>query len=129
MPKSQFQAAIVLDPKSASPRASLAGLYLSEGKTDAAEKSLQDAKSALADNPAGYRMLAELYLGQKQWDKALAELASLYSEHPKDPIVGKMFAELLLQQNRLDEASKVTRRAAEKRSFRPRSIDAAWSDF
>ena len=75
---------------------------------DAAEKSLQDAKSALADNPAGYRMLAELYLGQKQWDKALAELASLYSEHPKDAIVGKMYAELLLQQNRVDEAAKVT---------------------
>src|SRR6204780_4776259 len=90
------------------PRASLAGLYISEGKIDAAEKVLQDAKAALSDNPAGYRMLAEFYLGQKQWDKAIAELGSLYSEHPKDSIVGKMYAEVLLQQNRLDDASKVT---------------------
>ena len=44
-------------------------------------------KSALSDNPAGYRMLAEYYLAQHDWDKASAELASLYSEHPKDTVV------------------------------------------
>ena len=103
----------------------LAGLYLNEGKPDAAEKSLQDAKGALADNPTGYRMLAELYLGQTQWDKALAELAALYSEHPKDPVVAKMYAELLLQQNRLDDASKVTDALLKNSPLRSRCIDAA----
>ena len=66
----QYQAAIALDPKDAAPRATLAALYLNEGKKDAAEKVLQDAKTAMADNPAGYRMLAEFYLAQREWDKA-----------------------------------------------------------
>ena len=80
---------------------------MSEGQKDNAEKTLQEAKAALKDNPNAYRMLADYYLGQKDWDKALAEMSSLNAAHPKDPVVSRMYAELLMQQGKMDQASKV----------------------
>ena len=90
-------------------RATLARFYLSEGRKDLAEQSLQNAKNApgLKNNPAGYRLLGDFYLSQGQLDKASTEFASLYAAHPKDLLVATAYAGILILQNRIDDAAKI----------------------
>src|SRR5579864_7052325 len=64
----QYQTAIALAPRDLIPRATLAKLYLEEGHEDVAEQSLRDAKAALKDSPAGYRILGDFYLTRGESD-------------------------------------------------------------
>ncbi len=68
---------------------------------------MQQAKSAMKDNPAGYRLLGDFYLSQRELEKAASEFSTLYSQHPKDKSIAETYVQLLLQQNRLDDAAKV----------------------
>jgi tetratricopeptide (TPR) repeat protein len=68
---------------------------------------MQQAKSALKDNPAGYRLLGDFYLSQRELEKATDEFSALYSQHPKDKAIAETYVQILLQQNRLDDAAKV----------------------
>src|SRR6202021_4143306 len=80
----QFQAAITLDPLNPAPRATLAGLYLNEGQPDMAEQVLREAKTALKDEPKGYRMLGEFYIPKNKPEKAQTEFAPLFPKPPKE---------------------------------------------
>src|SRR6202011_4072708 len=71
------------------------------------EQVLQDAKKAMPDNPAGYRMLGEFYLSTGDATKALSEFASLSKEHPKDLAVKKLYIQLLIQNKQFDQAMKL----------------------
>ena len=103
----QFQAAIAADPKNPTARTGLANVYLLQGRKDAAEHVLRDAKEALTDTQSGYRILGDYYIANRENEKALAEFASLYSQYPTDASVGKTYVQLLILQNRLDEATKI----------------------
>ena len=103
----QFQAAIAVNPQNQMARADMAEVYLSQGRKDAAEHALKDAKEALKDTRSGYRMLGDYYIAVGENDKALAEFASLYSNYPRDTSVAKTYVQLLILQNRLDEATKI----------------------
>ena len=83
-----------------------------------AEQVLRDAKTALKDNPKGYRMLGEFYVATNQSEKALAEFASLYSEHPKDVTVAKMYTQLLICRKSRRRSRQSQRQLAENRSVR-----------
>lgn len=103
----QFKHAIELAPKDPAPREALVRLYMIEGKKAETEALLKQAKSDLADNSEGYRMLGDYYFASGDLDKATAEYSSLYSDHPKDPQVKKNYIQLLILKNRLDEAGKL----------------------
>jgi cellulose synthase operon protein C len=103
----QFKHAIELAPKDPAPREALVRLYMIEGKKAETEALLKQAKSDLADNSEGYRMLGDYYFASGDLDKATAEYSSLYNDHPKDVQVKKNYIQLLILKNRLDEASKL----------------------
>ncbi len=103
----QFQHAIELAPKDPAPREALVRLYMTEGKKAETEALLKQAKSDLADNSEGYRMLGDYYFASGDLDKAVAEYSSLYSGHPKDVLVKKNYIQILILKNRLAEAGKL----------------------
>jgi tetratricopeptide (TPR) repeat protein len=103
----QFQKAISSDLKDPAPRAALVRVMMAEGKRAEAESFLKETKTALPDNPEGYRMLGDFYFATGDVDKATAEYATLFSEHPRDPLLKKNYIQLLILKGRLDEATKL----------------------
>jgi len=117
----QFKHAIDLAPKDPAPREALVRLYMAQGKKAEAEALLQQAKSDLADNSEGYRMLGDYYFASGSLDKATAEYSSLHNDHPKDMLVKKNYIQLLILKNRLEEAGKLN---DEVLKLNPHEVDA-----
>ena len=117
----QFKRAIELAPKEPAPREALVRLYLVEGKKTEAEALLKRAKTELADNSEGYRMLGDFYFATGDLDKATAEYSSLSSGHPRDAQVTRNYVQLLILKNRLEEASKLNN---ELLKTNPHDVDA-----
>jgi Tfp pilus assembly protein PilF len=69
----EYLAALNMAPDNTIPRAALASSYLSWGKTEQAEKVLQQAKEAKPDDPNWYRLLGDSYLAIHEQEKALSE--------------------------------------------------------
>lgn len=65
----QLQAAIALEPKNLISRSSLALVYLAEGRKDASEQTMRDAKEALKTEPSGYRVLGDYYVAQGELER------------------------------------------------------------
>lgn len=103
----QLKHGIMLAPKEVAPRIELARLYLATNRRSEAESLMSEAKSALADDPNGYRLLADFYTSTGQTDKALAEFGALQAKHPKDMAVAKSYARLLAATDRYPEAEKI----------------------
>jgi len=89
------------------PVAALARLALFQGDSQKAQQILLEAKSALSQNPEGYRLLGEFYFSLGDIDRATAEFASLYQQYPNDLRVKKNYIQLLILKDQLDEASKL----------------------
>ena len=105
--EAQFRKAIEVEPKNIEARTTLARYLLAEGKKDEAEKTAAEAKNALPDDPAAYRLLGDFYAGTGDLDKAVVEFADLYKKHSDNLGVKKSYIEMLLRRNRVDEASKL----------------------
>src|ERR1700722_4045083 len=103
--ESEFREAIIGDKKNPDLRATLAGLYLAEGKRVEAEVVANRAKQDFSENSAGYRMLGNLYFLSVDLAKAIAEYRSLNQEHPRDLQVKKDYIQLLLQKGQFSEAT------------------------
>ena len=103
----QFRHAIDLDPRNPDPPATLARLYITEGKKAEAEAFLKQVKTKFPDNSTGYRMLGDFYFATGDLDHATTEYAAVYRDHPKDTQVEKNYIQLLILKNRLDEAAKL----------------------
>jgi tetratricopeptide (TPR) repeat protein len=109
----EFASALNLAPKDATPRAALAGLYVSQGRDSLAEKILVEAKEQL-DNPAGYRMLGDYYLSRGENIKALQEFAALVAEHQSDFGVRKTYIQLLILNHQIEEAAQLNEEILKK---------------
>src|SRR5207253_728172 len=103
----QIQAVISAEPKNVDARASLAKLYIVQGKKDQAEEALRQVKRDFSNNPVAYRMLGDYFFSTGEVDKAIAEYATLHDDHPKDLQTTKNYIQLLILKNRLDDAGKI----------------------
>src|SRR5208337_3687671 len=74
---------------------------------DLAEKTLEEAKKDLGDNPEAYRMLGDFYLTRSNSAKALDEFAAVSVQHPNDTQLRETYIQLLILNDRIDEAAKL----------------------
>jgi tetratricopeptide (TPR) repeat protein len=116
----QLKRATMVAPKSVDARVELARLYMATNRRAEAEISLAEAKTALSEDPMGYRLLADFYSQTGQVDKALAEFGALHTQHPKDIALTKSYAYLLLTTDRYGEAQNLD---AEILKANPRDTD------
>ena len=109
-------------PDNPTPRGALARLYLASGRKEDAERTMADARSALANDPRGYRMLGDYYVGVGDSEKALAEFSSLSQAHPGDLGVKRTYIQLLVSQNRMEDANTLNEQILKKN---PEDLEAS----
>ncbi len=100
----QFRKGIEIESTNTVPRAALAWLFVTSGRKEQAERTLEAAKAALPGDPLGYRLLGDFYVATGEQAKALTEFASLQQAHPKDIAVKKRYIELLINGKQFDRA-------------------------
>lgn len=112
----QYQAAIEAEPRRLLPRTSLAALYGAWGKRDLAERTLQETKAVLQDDPAAYILLGDFYLANGSLEKASEEFWSLHQQHPDDTTVTKRYIQILLEMSKWDLAAQLSEEVLKRNS-------------
>ena len=120
--ETEYRAAVEAERGNPLSWSSLASLYAAWGKKDLAEQTLQEAKNAMPNEPAGYRLLGEFYVANGDAEKALAEFASLHREHANDLYAEKRYIQLLVQAKQFEQASALAEEILKQNSKDPEAL-------
>jgi tetratricopeptide (TPR) repeat protein len=105
------QRAVSLDPKNESAVANLAGLEMTAGKMDEAQKLVEDSIKQAPDVIPLYAVLVRIYLDRKNAAGAERTLLTLIHLQPGERVHRVQLAQLYAQTSRVDEAEKTLRKA------------------
>jgi len=102
-----FRDAMTMNAKSMEPRDALAKLLLAEGRNEAAEDILEQARRELPNDPESLLDLSNFYFITGDLNKAIAEYNALYQQHPQEMQIKKKYIQLLIRVKRYDEARRL----------------------
>lgn len=113
----KLEAAVKLNPQSASTQRTLAQTYEAVGKLDKAEKAYQDSLKADPDQPEVLYNLAIIYKSKGQIEPAVIELEKAISINEKFVAARLVLGDLYLQQNLESKARKQYETIIEMKPF------------